>query len=104
MNTRPAFHQWDATIEEHMFCSFLALVLVDEMKRHLAGQGWQVEWKELCQDMEALEEEVGCEKSRTYCATAKLTLILLGKPESSQFLYIVGIGPADARLFHERDI
>jgi transposase len=56
VNTRPIFHQWDATIEGHVFCSFLALVLVDEMKRRLAGRGWQVEWKELCQDLEALEE------------------------------------------------
>jgi transposase len=56
VNTRPVFHQWDATIEGHVFCSFLALVLVDEMKRRLAARGWQVEWNELCQDLEALTE------------------------------------------------
>ncbi len=37
--TRPIFHQWDATIRGHVFCSFLALMLVDELKRRLASHG-----------------------------------------------------------------
>ena len=31
LETRPIFHQWDTTIAGHVFCSFLALVLVDEL-------------------------------------------------------------------------
>ncbi len=27
VDTRPIFHQWDATIKGHVFCSFLSLVL-----------------------------------------------------------------------------
>lgn len=36
LHTCPIFHQWDSTIKGHVFCSFLALVLVDEMKHRLA--------------------------------------------------------------------
>jgi hypothetical protein len=40
-DTRPIFHQWDATIKGHVFCPFLALVLLDELKRRLSQRGWQ---------------------------------------------------------------
>ena len=66
VNTRPIFHQWDATIQGHVFCSFLALVLVDEMKRRLAARGWQAEWDELCQDLEALSEVEVRQGEETY--------------------------------------
>ena len=56
VNTRPVFHHWDDTIRGHVFCSFLTLLLADEMKRRLAARGWKVEWKQLCQDLEALSE------------------------------------------------
>lgn len=39
VETRPIYHQWDATIRGHVFCSFLALVLVDELERRLAQRG-----------------------------------------------------------------
>ena len=35
-DTRLIFHQWDAAIKGHVFCSFLALVLLDALKRHLS--------------------------------------------------------------------
>jgi hypothetical protein len=54
--TRPIFHQWDATIRGHVFCSFLALVLVDELKRRLASQGLKPEWDVICQDLQALDQ------------------------------------------------
>jgi hypothetical protein len=56
LSTRPVFHQWDATIRGHVFCSFLALVLVDEMKRRLAARGWHLEWNDIRYDLEALTE------------------------------------------------
>lgn len=56
LHTRPIFHQWDATIKGHVFCSFLALVLVDEMKRRLAVRGWDLEWNDIRRDLEALAE------------------------------------------------
>jgi ABC-type nitrate/sulfonate/bicarbonate transport system substrate-binding protein len=53
---RPISHQWDATIAGHVFCSFLALVLLDELHRHLAARGWQFEWADIRRDLEALVE------------------------------------------------
>ncbi|MDP2727507.1 MAG: transposase, partial [Dehalococcoidia bacterium] len=56
LETGPIFHQWDATIRGHVFCSFLALVLFDEMQRRLAAKGWKLEWQAIRQDLEALAE------------------------------------------------
>lgn len=56
VETRPIFHQWDATIRGHVFCSFLALVLVDELKRRLATRGERLEWADIRRDLEALAE------------------------------------------------
>ncbi len=56
LDTRPIFHQWDATIRGHVFCSFLALVLVDELKRRLASQGLKPEWDVIRQDLQALDQ------------------------------------------------
>jgi Transposase DDE domain len=54
LETRPIFHQWDATIRGHVFCSFLALVLADELQRCLAARGWRLEWADLRRDLTAL--------------------------------------------------
>ena len=56
VDTRPIFHQWDATIKGHVFCSFLALVLLDELKRRLSQRGWQLEWATIRRDLAALME------------------------------------------------
>lgn len=56
LETRPIYHKWDATIRGHVFCSFLALLLVDELQRRLAARGWKYEWDVVRQDLEALSE------------------------------------------------
>lgn len=56
LETRPVFHKWDATIRGHVFCSFLALVLVDELQRRLQARGWKLEWDIIRQDLEALAQ------------------------------------------------
>jgi hypothetical protein len=56
LETRPIFHQWDSTIRGHVFCSFLALVLMDEFKRRLKDQGLKLEWDVICQDLQALDQ------------------------------------------------
>ena len=43
-------------IKGHVFCSFLVLMLVDEMKRRLAARGWNLEWNDIRHDLEALAE------------------------------------------------
>ena len=39
LDTRPIFHKTDATICGHVFCSFLALVLRDELFRRMDNAG-----------------------------------------------------------------
>ena len=56
LETRPTFHQWNATIRGHVFCSFLALVLVDNLKRRLGSQGLKPEWDIIRQDLEAPDQ------------------------------------------------
>jgi transposase len=56
LDTRPIYHKCDETIRGHVFCSFLALVLLKELQARVAARGWQVEWQRLRDDLEALEE------------------------------------------------
>ena len=70
--TRPIFHQWDATIRGHVFCSFLALVLVDELKRRLASQGLKLEWNIIRQDLQALDQAEVREGDKWYLLRSPL--------------------------------
>lgn len=56
LETRPIFLQWGATIRGHAFCSFLALLPMDDLKRRLASQGLKLEWDAIRQDLEALDQ------------------------------------------------
>jgi hypothetical protein len=54
--TRPIYHQTDAAIRGHVFCSFLALVLRKELEERLASAGLKPEWSELLADLDRLQE------------------------------------------------
>jgi len=56
LETRPIFHKCDETIRGHVFCSFLALVLIKELQSRLEQRGWQVEWCRLLDDLDELQE------------------------------------------------
>jgi hypothetical protein len=56
LETRPIYHKCDETIRGHVFCSFLALILLKELLGRLKQRGWQVEWDRLRDDLDALEE------------------------------------------------
>jgi hypothetical protein len=56
LETRPIYHQRDDTIRGHVFCSFLALVLLKELKRRMDARGFTYEWARLRDDLDALEE------------------------------------------------
>ncbi len=56
LETRPVFHQRDETITGHVFCSFLALVLLKELERRLALKEYDFEWADIKQDLNALQE------------------------------------------------
>jgi hypothetical protein len=56
LETRPIYHKCDDTIRGHVFCSFLALVLMKELQRRMAEQGWTAEWNRLRDDLDDLME------------------------------------------------
>ncbi len=66
IETRPIYHKCDETIRGHVFCSFLALVLLKELQARLAARGWQVEWQRLRDDLDALEEITIKTRGRTF--------------------------------------
>jgi transposase len=55
LKTRPIFHKYDATIRGHIFCSFLALVLMKALDRCLEKANLKVEWLDLLRDLKALQ-------------------------------------------------
>jgi Transposase DDE domain len=55
LETRPIYHQRDATIRGHVFCSFLALLLRYELQGRLATAGQTLEWADVLQDLERLQ-------------------------------------------------
>jgi transposase len=55
LKTRPIFHKRDETIRGHVFCTFLALVLLKELDRSLRAAGLSLEHKEVMRDLKALQ-------------------------------------------------
>ena len=56
VDTRPIFHKTDAIICGHVFCSFLALVLRNELFRRIDNAGVTAEWGDILRDLNALTE------------------------------------------------
>jgi transposase len=54
LETRPIYHKCDETIRGHVFCSFLALVLMKELQHRLAAKGLALEWADVLRDLVAL--------------------------------------------------
>jgi transposase len=55
LQTRPIFHRRDETIRGHVFCSFLALVLRQELQSRLEERGHEFEWADVIQDVDGLQ-------------------------------------------------
>lgn len=56
LETRPVYHQNDANIAGHVFCSFLALILRKELDQRLADNEHRFEWSDIKQDLKALKQ------------------------------------------------
>ena len=56
LETRPIYHKCDDTIRGHVFCSFLALLLMKELQTRMAQRGWTAEWRRLLDDLDELQE------------------------------------------------
>jgi Transposase DDE domain len=56
LDTRPIYHQTDAAIRGHVFCSFLALVLRKALEDRLTTMRSKPEWGALLMDLDRLQE------------------------------------------------
>jgi len=56
LETRPIYHKCDDTIRGHVFCSFLALLLMKELLSRLETDGKNYEWDDIKRDLTALRE------------------------------------------------
>ncbi len=54
--TRPIYHKRDETIRGHVFCSFLALILMKELIGRLADKSNSLEWKDIVRDLDNMDE------------------------------------------------
>ena len=56
LETRPIYHKCDETIRGHVFCSFLALIVMKELYLRLELKGHHFEWNDILRDLQALRE------------------------------------------------
>ncbi len=56
LETRPIYHQSDAAIAGHLFCSFLALLLRKELDERLAAADVSAEWGDIVRDLDRVEQ------------------------------------------------
>jgi transposase len=56
LETRPIYHKCDDTIRGHVFCSFLALMLMKELLSRLQDKDKSFEWDDIKRDLQALRE------------------------------------------------
>src|SRR3954464_5498498 len=54
--TRPIYHSSDMAIRGHVFCSFLALLLVKELEDRLHRHNIAAEWDNILRDLDRLQE------------------------------------------------
>jgi hypothetical protein len=69
LETRPIYHKCDETIRGHVFCSFLALVVMRELQERMGDKGiTRAEWNDVLRDLDALSEtEVVSSDGRRFC-------------------------------------
>ncbi len=57
LDTRPIYHKCAETIRGHVFCSFLALLLMRELQEKMDDRGWMdAEWKDVIRDLDTIVE------------------------------------------------
>ena len=73
LNTRPVYHQTDAAIRGHVFCSFLALFLRKELLRSMEEKNIKAEWNDIVRDLNSLTDTEVCADGKRFLlrSTAK---------------------------------
>jgi hypothetical protein len=70
LETRPIYHKCDDTIRGHVFCSFLALILMKELLSRIQASGKRLEWADVKRDLTGLREvQILLEGDRYYLRT-----------------------------------
>jgi len=69
LGTRPVFHSNESSIMGHVFVSFLALIIMHELKKRI---GFPAEWDEVRQDLDALYEVEVESDGKTYLLRSPL--------------------------------
>jgi transposase len=73
LETRPIYHKRDATIRGHVFCSFLALLLKQELESRMKQTDLQWEWKEVIRGLDALQQVEANFQGRRFLFRSQLT-------------------------------
>ena len=56
LESRPIWHQTDASITGHVFCCFLAVLLRKALSDRLEAKGFKAEWSRVIEDIDMVEE------------------------------------------------
>jgi transposase len=73
LETRPIYHKRDETIRGHVFCSFLALLLKQELESRMKRTDLQWEWKEVIRGLDALQQVEANFQGRRFLFRSQLT-------------------------------
>lgn len=84
LETRPIYHKYDSTIKGHVFCSFLALVVMKELMSRIDVKS---DWDKIRHDLDALYEVKVMHEGKNYLLRSPLQGV------SGKILKAVGIAP-----------
>ena len=73
LETRPIYHKRDETIRGHVFCSFLALLLKQELESRMKRTDLEWEWKEVIRGLDALQQVEANFQGRRFLFRSQLT-------------------------------
>jgi transposase len=73
LETRPIYHKRDATIRGQVFCSFLALLLKQELESRMKRTDLEWEWKEVIRGLDALQQVEANFQGRHFLFRSQLT-------------------------------
>ena len=85
LETRPIYHKRDQTIRGHVFCSFLALLLKQELESRMKQTQLEWEWQEVIRGLDALQQVEVNFQGRRFLFRSQLTA------HASQAVHATGV-------------
>jgi len=73
LETRPIYHRCDTTIRGHVFCSFLALILIKKLNEKLSAKGFSIEWNEIKRNLANMQEVKSKTNNKVFALTINKT-------------------------------